>query len=417
MLSKLSVITALVTIGLISYSVNSINFDQIETKLRNFRQTIENSKTFQNIQNDPNLNPIKVLDDVQRKKYTLNMDPNIPEIYSLSSWISDLKTNPKLGSLKINQLALPGAHHAGLTNVITNETVISSMFDKIGLQATYKEKESDKQFIQSTVNSLFVPHRHDIDDMLFLGARYLDLKVATDQTKPSQVYLAHCLLSNITLQSALISINKFIKKNPGEIIIIDVSQAYYPLGNSGGQVSSYLLDSIIRENIDPQYILTRQSVSKPISSYGGVYITGYTSQIFSTIVLKSSWQLTKGDNSMQVVTNLKNYYESGAYVKQQPLDYDFLKSNTYLTPSETTLQQTVIQEADSEGRQFPLDPLVSAEYIPADNIQSSRLTNPLFFNTLNRSPKMYQALSIIEMADFNSGDSIRVIQLNINRHF
>lgn len=46
--------------------------------------------------------------------------PSTPTIVSTSSWMTDLKKSSSVfGSKKFNQIIVPGAHHAGLTSLVT----------------------------------------------------------------------------------------------------------------------------------------------------------------------------------------------------------------------------------------------------------------------------------------------------------
>jgi hypothetical protein len=69
-----------------------------------------------------------------------------------------------------------------------------------------------------------------------LGARYLDVRISASREDPSHIYLAHTLLSNVRLEEVLTVINTFMRTNPDEIIILDISNDFNPDGQVGQQV-------------------------------------------------------------------------------------------------------------------------------------------------------------------------------------
>ena len=72
------------------------------------------------------------------RKNFLSLNPNAPDIFSLSTWMKDLKSSPSFGNQKLGQIVLPGVHHAGQTNAAYNDTFMAHMFDELNLQGLYK---------------------------------------------------------------------------------------------------------------------------------------------------------------------------------------------------------------------------------------------------------------------------------------
>lgn len=65
-----------------------------------------------------------------------------------------------------------------------------------------------------------------------------------------------------------------MQKHPGEIIILDILNDINPQGMVGHLVPQSTIDSLVKEYIDEKFLLTRDYLEKPISEYGGIYITG-----------------------------------------------------------------------------------------------------------------------------------------------
>ena len=58
---------------------------------------------------------------------------NSPVKYSLGKWITDLKKDPEFGNLTIQQVLLPGAHHAGLTKITYDSYLMGGVAYQLGL--------------------------------------------------------------------------------------------------------------------------------------------------------------------------------------------------------------------------------------------------------------------------------------------
>ena len=108
-----------------------------------------------------------------------------------------------------------------------------------------------------------------------MGARYMDLRVSADLNDPDIVYLSHCFLSTIRLNDTLNDVNNFLLANPGEIIILDIVVDWDPYGTVGNPVPHPTLEAMVRKYISPRFLLGRANASQPISTYGGVFITGF----------------------------------------------------------------------------------------------------------------------------------------------
>lgn len=108
-----------------------------------------------------------------------------------------------------------------------------------------------------------------------MGCRYFDFRVNADYNNPDVVYFSHMFLSDIRLNDSLAAVNTFLLANPGEILILDIVNDWDPQGTVGNQVPHWKLEQMVREYIDPKFILTRNNVSQPINSYGGAFITGF----------------------------------------------------------------------------------------------------------------------------------------------
>ena len=71
---------------------------------------------------------------------------------------------------------------------------------------------------------------------------------------------------------------------------------------------------MVEQYIDPQFILTRDKISQPIGTYGGIFMTGYENSKNSHIVVKAGWELTQSDNAIKVIENIYEYYETDKYI-------------------------------------------------------------------------------------------------------
>ncbi|CDW71216.1 glycosylphosphatidylinositol-specific phospholipase c [Stylonychia lemnae] len=348
----------------------------------------------------------------------INVEEDVPKITSLSTWMTDLKKYKKIAPLKINQIAIPGAHHAGLTYLLPLFESVQKIFRQFGLESDSGTFGLPKEYLFKIVNSLLVPHHHSVAQILEQGGRYLDLRVARDINDPQQIYLAHCFLSKIRLNDTLADINEFLNKNPGEIIFIDIPGDDGPLGTVGDSVPHQQIDHQIRKYIDSKFILSRKNISQPISTYGGIYFSSFeVNSTIDQIKIKGGWSMTHSDNPYDVIQNIQEYYENGSYLKQEPLDYDVLKCDPYITGTKDTMIQTIKYETLLQKYDQPVDPLINARFIPANLKSTAQLTNPLFYNSVYRSKVLTQVLNIIEMDDFNSGNAIRAIEININRYY
>lgn len=94
-----------------------------------------------------------------------------------------------------------------------------------------------------------------------------------------------------------------------------------------------------------------------------------------------------------------------------------MKCDPYVTGDVTSSAETVIYEALNENTPISIDPLINAKEIPADLIAAAKLSNSIFYNTVDRSDKLTQIVNIIEMDDFNAQSAIRAIEINIDRYF
>lgn len=93
--------------------------------------------------------------DSLMERFGIYLDTQAPNVNSLSTWMTDIKKHPKIGNLMANQIAIPGAHHAGLTYILPYFELFESFFGALGLEDLFKTKSND--FISRLVTSLTVP--------------------------------------------------------------------------------------------------------------------------------------------------------------------------------------------------------------------------------------------------------------------
>ena len=76
----------------------------------------------------------------------------------------------------INELIIPGAHHAGLTRVEVQMDFIRAMAEQLQIGPLLDQATPEQ--IHTVVNNLAVPQRHTMREVLQLGARYLDIRIS-----------------------------------------------------------------------------------------------------------------------------------------------------------------------------------------------------------------------------------------------
>ena len=110
---------------------------------------------------------------------------------------------------------------------------------------------------------------------LLQGARYLDVRIGYESASSTKIVLRHLFGSSFYLTDLLKIFSAFIQKNPKEILILDISNDYQGDNFPIPYVNDSVIESLFLKTIKSKYILGKDSLSKPISQYGGIYFTGF----------------------------------------------------------------------------------------------------------------------------------------------
>ena len=140
------------------------------------------------------------------------------------------------------------------------------------------------------------------------------MKILADPDNKTDVYVAYQFLSNRLLTNVLNEVNKFLRENPEEIVILKISNYQENEEYDRIPVSTSLLDQIISQNLDAKYILNRDNLGMPIGSYGGAYFTGgFVNSKYHSIVVKETLPLTKSATPSTLISSLHTYFASNHY--------------------------------------------------------------------------------------------------------
>ena len=149
---------------------------------------------------------------------------------SLSRWMTDLKRFAAFGQLLISSVVLPGAHHAGLTSIIPDPNYTAALAYALFNGNMTIINAVPAWVVAEIAEDLAVTQILSFAAELALGCRYLDVRIAAYSGAPSQVYLSHLFMSTVSLASVLTDANNFMRANPQEILILDITNNYTPGG-------------------------------------------------------------------------------------------------------------------------------------------------------------------------------------------
>jgi hypothetical protein len=111
--------------------------------------------------------------------------------------------------------------------------------------------------------------------------------------------------SQIPLERVLLDINDFISNNTGEILLVDIRNDASEYGVSGNAVDMTKVAALVNKFVNSAYILPKTKLADPISSYGGVFFSGFDfNTSFTGVVIQHSESAVKADSPLQVVKNL-----------------------------------------------------------------------------------------------------------------
>ncbi|CAE7292673.1 plcA, partial [Symbiodinium necroappetens] len=134
---------------------------------------------------------------------------------SLESWMQQLPAEAK--SRSICELALPGAHNAGASEV----KCISPLVSSGGYLASVAKNSVANALAKPLAGVMAVCQADGIGQLLRKGVRLLDLRLGLHD---EQLYICHTVVCNRTFCSVLEEVAEFLREQPEEVVVLLVKR-------------------------------------------------------------------------------------------------------------------------------------------------------------------------------------------------
>ena len=171
--------------------------------------------------------------------------------------------------------------------------------------------------------------------------------------------------------------------------------------------------------MNSNYILTPAKLTEAISTYGGIYFSGFgspTSGAIRTITVKKSSLSTPNtadDGPYAVKNNVIDYFENNLFTSSTPTAFDLLSADVYVTSTDAQLTTTVQYLTSSTYKQTG-----QADYCDAP--AASRITGDKtayeFFDDFDCSADTYNNINIITFDNFDIDKSLNTMYVNFDKY-
>lgn len=143
-----------------------------------------------------------------------------------STWMSDLtQAQPALRDAPFRVFALPGAHDSGMFDpTCINLLLDNPIFNEILATLTVPLDALARSAIRRAVINLAFTQKDNITTMLNLGFRYFDVRPGYCYGNIADgIYHQHNFIPGYPYQSFLNDILRWLRANPGEIVVVSVN--------------------------------------------------------------------------------------------------------------------------------------------------------------------------------------------------
>ncbi|CAE7217470.1 unnamed protein product [Symbiodinium sp. KB8] len=174
---------------------------------------------------------------------------------SLESWMQQLPAEAK--SRSICELALPGAHNAGASEV----KCISPLVSGGGYLASVAKNSVANALAKPLAGVMAVCQADGIGQLLRKGVRLLDLRLGLHD---EQLYICHTVVCNRTFCSVLEEVAEFLREQPEEVVVLLVKRDWGARDYFDTQEIWSKVQTTLDELLGPQ-LLENEDLPKPLT--------------------------------------------------------------------------------------------------------------------------------------------------------
>lgn len=213
-------------------------------------------------------------------------------------------------------------------------------------------------------------------------------------------------------------VQSFMERNPGEIVILDIKQDNHPLAPAYDADIDLQIANLVLDSIDRDLILDDTYLDDYISTYGGVYITGFSTaamaadQIFPTIDILKTEATVYDDDPDDIVSAAYTYFSSGSY----PISsHDFLSVDMYVTPTGADITGTWTYKLSTAYKTDVAADDVSIYDILGDLKEQGDYVAYIFDDNLDDGDDLYSYANIISIDNFSFEFTSDIIWINFDK--
>ena len=288
----------------------------------------------------------EAMERYQRFRNLQGFEPTRTTTKNWMTYYSTLDEVPDFAYYTIRNITIPGVHNAGMRSINMKFPQNKVAFDDLMTDLSYSGfngMSMSSRKLKKLLESTYCPQQYTIPKVLQLGARYLELKVQAYNDYPEFLMISNLFQSSYLLSQVLDEVQSFMERNPGEIVILDIKQDNHPLAPAYDADIDLQIANLVLDSIDRDLILDDTYLDDYIYTYGGVYITGFSTaamaadQVFPTIDILKTEATVYDDDPDDLVSAVYTYFESGSY----PISsHDFLSVDMYVTPTGADITAT-----------------------------------------------------------------------------